>query len=164
MADEDALLSIQERLYPWATCFGCGHANPKGLHLRSYPRDGEVTADFTPWPEHDNGIGFLNGGIIATLLDCHSGAAVFHAADELGVEPADEMPYPFVTAGIDLRYLRPAPLDAPVELLASVRSIDETEAVVDVALHYDGKPRAQATALWKRWRPRRPFNPAAPAP
>ena len=57
-------LSIQESLYPDLTCFGCGHANPDGFHLRSY-RDGELTvAEFTPRPEHDNGFGFLNGGII----------------------------------------------------------------------------------------------------
>ena len=77
-------LSIQERLYPHLTCFGCGHANPKGLHLRSYPGDGEVTATFRPWPEHDNGFGFLNGGIIATVLDCHSGAAVFDESARRG--------------------------------------------------------------------------------
>ena len=62
-------LSIQERLYPQLTCFGCGHANARGLKLRSYPGDGVVTAAFEPWPEHDNGFGFLNGGIIATVLD-----------------------------------------------------------------------------------------------
>lgn len=49
------------------TCFGCGPANPRGLRLQSYLGDGHVTATFTPWPEHDNGLGFLNGGIIATL-------------------------------------------------------------------------------------------------
>jgi len=68
-------LGIQESLYPELTCFGCGHANPKGFHLRSY-RDGELTvSEFAPLPEHDNGFGFLNGGIISTVLDCH-GAAV----------------------------------------------------------------------------------------
>ena len=39
--------SIQESLYPELTCFGCGHANPEGFHLRSY-RDGDGTvAEFT---------------------------------------------------------------------------------------------------------------------
>ena len=73
-------LSIQESLYPKLTCFGCGHANPKGFHLRSY-RDGDPTvAKFTPLPEHDNGFGFLNGGIIATVLDCHGAAVVMWEA------------------------------------------------------------------------------------
>ena len=61
--------SIQERLLPDMRCFGCGPANERGLRLRSYPGDDAVTASFTPWPEHDNGLGYLNGGIISTLLD-----------------------------------------------------------------------------------------------
>jgi hypothetical protein len=60
-------LSIQEALYPELTCFGCGHANPDGFHLRSYDDGERVVAEFTPWPEHDAGFGFLNGGIIATV-------------------------------------------------------------------------------------------------
>ena len=62
-------LSIQERLFPTLRCFGCGPANPKGLRLRSFPAEGWVVARFAPWPEHDNGLGYLNGGIIATVLD-----------------------------------------------------------------------------------------------
>ncbi len=149
-------LSIQERLYPDATCFGCGHANPKGLHLHSYAGAQDVVAEFTPWPEHDNGIGFLNGGIIATLLDCHGGAAVFHEADLRGILAEAGTPFPFVTAGLDIRYLRPAPLDSAVALLAVVESMDDSEATVRVELRWDGKPRAEASALWKRWRRRSP--------
>ena len=122
MTQDDATtqLSIQETLYPQLTCFGCGHANAKGLKLRSYPGDGFVTAAFEPWPEHDNGFGFLNGGIIATVLDCHSGAAVFHRAHELGMEPSPGSPLLYVTAGLDLRYLRPVPLGQTLELRAVV--------------------------------------------
>lgn len=146
--------SIQDRLYPNATCFGCGLANPKGLHLRSYAQDDVVVATFTPWPEHDNGLGYLNGGIIATLLDCHSGAAVFHEADRQGWEAAAGLAFPFVTAGLDVRYLRPAPLTEPVELRAVIAAADESVITVDVQLVWDGKPRAEASTLWKRWRPR----------
>ena len=74
-------LSIQESLYPEITCFGCGHANPGGFHLRSY-RDGDLTvATFTPRPEHDNGFGFVNRGIVSTVLDCHTAAVVLWEAD-----------------------------------------------------------------------------------
>lgn len=147
-------LSIQDRLYPGATCFGCGLANPKGLHLRSYAQGDAVVATFTPWPEHDNGLGYLNGGIIATLLDCHSGATAFHEADQRGWRASPGLPFPFVTAGLDVRYLRPAPLDEPVELRAVIAAADESVITVDVQLVWDGKPRAEASALWKRWRPR----------
>ena len=146
--------SIQDRLYPGATCFGCGLANPKGLHLRSFAQDDVVIATFTPWPEHDNGLGYLNGGIIATLLDCHSGAAALHEADLQGWGAAPGLAFPFVTAGLDVRYLRPAPLDEPVELRAVIAAADESVITVDVQLVWDGKARAEASALWKRWRPR----------
>ncbi len=150
----DGGLSIQERLYPQLTCFGCGHANPKGLKLRSYPGDGCVTAQFQPWPEHDNGFGFLNGGIIATVLDCHSGAAVFHRADALGMQPQQGAPLLYVTAGLDLRYLRPVPLGQTLDLRAQVTSADDDQVTVEAEIVWDGKARAAATTLWKRWRPR----------
>jgi len=149
------VISIQERLYPALPCFGCGHANDKGLRLRSYPgEDGVVTATFTPWPEHDNGVGFLNGGIICTVLDCHSAAAVTLEADRRGWQPLGGAALAYVTAGLDVRYLRPSPLHDPVELRASVREVSEAQMTVDVSLVWDGKTRAEAIALWKRWRPR----------
>jgi acyl-coenzyme A thioesterase PaaI-like protein len=147
-------LSVQERLYPWATCFGCGLANPKGLRLRSYREDDAVVSEFTPWPEHDNGLGYLNGGIIATLLDCHSGATVFDEADRRGWPAEGDLPFPFVTAGLDIRYLRPAPLTEPVRLRGVVTSADEAVVVADAQLWWDGKVRAEASSIWKRWRPR----------
>lgn len=151
----DAVTSIQERLYPNLPCFGCGHANPDGLRLRSYPaQDGLVTATFTPWPAHDNGLGFLNGGIICTVLDCHSAAAVMLEAERRGWEPLGDAALSYVTAGLDVHYLRPSPLTEPVELRAVVSASSEAQMTVDVSLVWDGKTRAEATALWKRWRPR----------
>ena len=153
-------LSIQDRLFPDMTCFGCGPANPKGLRIKSYARDGVVTAQFESWPEHDNGLGFLNGGIISTVLDCHSAAAVLHEADQRGWGQLPGAQLPYVTAGLDVRYRRPAPLLEPVELRAVLRSADEAEMTVDVELWADAKVRASAGTLWKRWRPR-PLTPPA---
>jgi acyl-coenzyme A thioesterase PaaI-like protein len=150
----DSALSIQERLYPDLPCFGCGHGNPRGLQLRSYPADGHVSAQFTPWPEHDNGLGYLNGGIISTVLDCHSAAAVMLEADRRGWPPLPGAPLSYVTAGLDVRYLRPAPLTETVELRAVITSATEPEMTADVELVWDGKTRASARAVWKRWRPR----------
>ena len=147
-------ISIQDRLYPDLPCFGCGPSNPRGLQLKSHAADGFVVARFTPWPEHDNGLGYLNGGIISTILDCHSGATVIHEAEQRGWHALDGAALPFVTAGLDVRFLRPAPLDAEVELRGTVASASESEIVAEVELFYDGKARAAATALWKRWRPR----------
>lgn len=145
--------SLQDRFLAEVPCFGCGPGNLKGLRLKSFPaEDGSVRADFQPWPEHDNGLGFLNGGIIATLLDCHSAAAVVLAAVERGIAPTGTLPY--VTAGIDVRYRRPSPLHEPAALVARVVSGDEDEIIVDAELWWQDKVRAAAHSTWKRWRPR----------
>jgi len=147
--------ALQDRYFPDLPCFGCGPANERGLQLKSYlGADGSITASFVPWPEHDNGLGFLNGGIIATLLDCHSAAAVTHAAYESGWGALPGAALPHVTAGLDVHYRRPAPLHEPVTLHASIEHASEPEITARVWLEYDGKVRAEATALWKRWRPR----------
>jgi acyl-coenzyme A thioesterase PaaI-like protein len=154
VAGDDEFLSIQERLYPQLTCFGCGHANPEGLHLRSYPGPDGVVARFLPWPAHDNGFGFLNGGIIATLLDCHSGAAVYHDSWQRNPDPTDGEAGLYVTAGLDVRYLRPMPLGEVAELRAVIMSADPDAVVVEAELSWQGRARAVATSDWRRWRPR----------
>jgi acyl-coenzyme A thioesterase PaaI-like protein len=136
------------------TCFGCGPANARGLRLKSYVGEDGVTATFTPWPEHDNGLGFLNGGIIATLLDCHTAAGVLYEASQRGWDPPPGAILSFVTAGIDVRYLRPSPLDDAVELRAVVIKSTEAEIICDAELRYDGKSCATGHAVWKRWRAR----------
>jgi acyl-coenzyme A thioesterase PaaI-like protein len=149
----EAETSIQDRYFAELRCFGCGPKNLRGLRLRSYAgEDGTVRATFMPWPEHDNGIGFLNGGIIATLLDCHSAAAVAVRSEQLGLPPNGLLHY--VTAGLDVRYLRPSPLREAVELAAHIGSADENEMRVEVELWWEEKVRAVAQATWKRWRPR----------
>lgn len=147
-------ISIQEELYPSLRCFGCGPANEHGLRLRSYDVDGVVRATFVPWPEHDNGTGYLNGGIISTLLDCHGAAAVLLEAHRRGWLPPPGAGLAFVTAALDVRFLRPSPLHDPVELTAELNSISEPEMTVESHLVWDGKVRATGAATWKRWRPR----------
>jgi acyl-coenzyme A thioesterase PaaI-like protein len=147
-------LSIQESLYPGLTCFGCGHANPDGFHLRSY-RDGELTvAEFTSRPEHDNGFGFLNGGIITTVLDCHTAAVVMWEAVQRGWEADPGAPIPFITAGLAVRFVRPTPLAASVQLTAQPQRVSDQEIVVDAELVADGKTRATVSATWLRFHPR----------
>ncbi len=146
--------SIQESLYPELTCFGCGHANPAGFHLRSYC-DGELTTgEFAGRPEHDNGFGFLNGGVISTVLDCHGAAVVMWEAAARGWEKAPGAPVPFITAGFDVRFLRPTPLGPTVRLVAQPLSVAEDKILVHSAIEFDGKVRAEMTADWRRFRPR----------
>ena len=61
---------------------------------------------------------------------------------------------PFITAGFDVRFLRPTPLGPPVRLTASPERIDEAEIVVHSELEVDDKVRATMSATWRRFRPR----------
>lgn len=147
--------SLQDLYFPNLQCFGCGPANPAGLGLQSFSAGaGSTVAEFTPSVWHDNGLGYLNGGIAATLLDCHSAAAVTHEAYERGWPALPGAALPYVTAGLDVTYLRPAPLGRPVSLRADVVKASESAMEVDVSLVWDGKERSCARAVWKRWRPR----------
>jgi acyl-coenzyme A thioesterase PaaI-like protein len=148
------MLSIQETLYPDLPCFGCGPGNLRGLRLRSFPVEDSVEAEFIPWPEHDNGLGFLNGGIIATILDCHSAAVVMSEAQSRGWGPLPGAALAYVTAGLDVRYVRPSPLHEPVRLQGRVTTAGEREMIAEVELVWDGKVRATAVATWRRWVPR----------
>lgn len=142
--------SIQESLYPDSTCFGCGPANPQGLQLRSFVTDDGVVASFTPGPQHSNGMGSLNGGIIATILDCHSGAAVLEETSA-GSGRVMEM---WVTSGLELRYRLPTFLDGSCHLTARITERAEDAMVVSATLEYQDKVRVQAQSRWARIRPR----------
>src|SRR5439155_1059789 len=63
--------SLQEKYAPNNACWGCGPANPHGLHIRSFPNNGGVVAEWKPEKKYEAFDGVLNGGVIATLLDCH---------------------------------------------------------------------------------------------
>lgn len=142
-------VSIQDRLFPDILCFGCGPANTQGLRLKSFVTDEGVVADFLPSPHLDNGIGVLNGGIITTLLDCHGGAAVMHQAEIDGDAPGI-----WVTARIDVRFIRPIPLDEVSHLTAEILSKGPREMTVRTDIHVQGKIGASATARWVMPSPR----------
>lgn len=157
-----ASASVQERLLPHAGCFGCGSENAQGLQLRSYPAGADlVEAVFTGLPQHGNGMGSLNGGIISTVLDCHSAAAVMHEAEQRGwSDPADRPR--FVTAALDVRFLRPAPVGVVLQVRAWVTQATPDQMDVEAELVLDAKRRATATSHFVRWRPRQ-TSPVTPS-
>src|SRR5688572_16499677 len=107
-------LSLQERYAPHTTCFGCGPSNPSGLHIRSFPDPESATdviAEWIPAPMHEAFPDVMNGGIIGTLLDCHSNWTAAHFL--MGRRSADKPPAT-VTADYHVRMLKTTPTDGPV--------------------------------------------------
>ena len=113
-------------------------------------------ADFASRPEHDNGFrfGFLNGSIIATVLDCHRAVVVMWESAARGWDPDPGSPVPSITAALAVTFRRPSPLAAPVTLTAAPRSISEEKIVVEAELRADDKVRVTAVATWLRFHPR----------
>jgi acyl-coenzyme A thioesterase PaaI-like protein len=135
-------LSLQERYGAHTICFGCGPANPEGLHIRSFPAGGgtkDVVADWTPGPNHEAFPGVLNGGIVGTLMDCHSN---WTAAYGLMERRGTDKPPTTVTADYAIKLLRPTPTDGPVHLRAHVVEITDYSATVEATLEAGGRVTA----------------------
>ena len=131
-------------------CWGCGPDNPDGLQLKSRWDGDDPTrsvAEWVPRPEHTAGTrDILNGGIIATLLDCHGvGTAI---ADTYRREARDFGSDPEVwcaTASMTVEYLRPAPVESVLGLRGRVVDVDGRFTTVECELLAAGKLRARAT-------------------
>lgn len=145
--------SLQERLAPRSTCFGCGPANPDGLHVRSFERGEEVVASWRPAPRYEAFAGALSGGIIGTLLDCHSnwaGAVALMRAAGSDAVPAT------VTASYDVTLLRPTPMDGPITLRARVVALDRDRVTVESVLEAGGRTCARFRGTFVQVRPGHP--------
>ena len=131
--------SLQERYAPESACFGCGPANPNGLHVRSFIEGDECLAEWAPQPHHEAFPGILNGGIIGALLDCHSN---WTAAWWLMRRRGADTPPCTVTADFHVKLQRPTPMDSPVTLRAHVAEGTDDRAVVEATLESGGKVTA----------------------
>ncbi len=153
---------VQGDALPDGMCYGCGPANSSGLGLKSYSDGETVVATWQPEPIHVAGGGFLCGGVIGTLLDCHTGGAVWWwVRQQHGEWPADSLTSGslggpiYLTSSYEIRLLRPTPLDTPVELHAEIAEHREPELTVTGHMLTGGKRSAEITASWRRFQPRR---------
>jgi len=145
--------SLQETYAPNGTCFGCGPANRDGLRIKSYVVGDEVVAEWQPKPRYEAYPGALNGGIIGTLLDCHSNWA---AAWALMERSGAERPPATVTAEYSVRFLRITPTDEPVKLVARVVEIKDDRAVVESQLQAKGEVTVEFRGTFVAVRPGHP--------
>ncbi len=130
--------SIQDQWPEIATfCWGCGKNNRHGLRLKSYWADEEAVATWQPKDYHLSFPGILNGGIIATLIDCHATGTANAAAHRFSAAGQNNH-FMYVTASMQVRYLRPAPLTKPVTLKAKVKETTERKITVSCSLYSDG--------------------------
>jgi acyl-coenzyme A thioesterase PaaI-like protein len=117
-------------------CWGCGAANPHGLHIKSEWEGDESVCRYSPSSDFAAGPpDVLNGGIIGVLIDCHSVCtAMMHLERAEGPDPTRWC----VTAELHVEYTRPTPLGPQVELRARVREVQGRRITVDCALRSNG--------------------------
>ncbi len=116
-------------------CYGCGRLNEHGLHIQSY-WDGEKSiARFTPREYHIAIPGYVYGGLLASLIDCHgTGTAAAAAYQAQGRLPGTEPPLRFVTASLKVDFLKPTPLGVELTLIGTVKEIKGRKVVVAIDL------------------------------
>ena len=131
-------------------CFGCGPTNQHGLRIKSY-WDGsdESTCTYQTHPYHTAGPRqFVNGGIIATLIDCHCVCtAIAYAYRAEGREIGSEPSIWCVTASLKVTYLQPTPIEAPVALRARVVEAGTKKTVLNCTLSSNGKECAHGEVV-----------------
>ncbi|MDP4726760.1 MAG: PaaI family thioesterase, partial [Desulfobacterales bacterium] len=116
-------------------CYGCGRLNSAGLQIKSYWDGEESVCRFDPKPYHTAIPGFVYGGLIASLIDCHSTGTASAAAYRAEGRAMDtDPPLRFLTAALHVDYLRPTPIDGPLEVRARVKEIKGRKVVVSSQL------------------------------
>lgn len=141
-------------------CWGCGSGNEHGLHLKSYWSGEESVSAFIPSAHHKAGPDdYLNGGIIATIIDCHSICTAI--ADAYREERRELNSKPFiwyVTASMKIDYHKPTPIAETVILRARVQKREGKKTVVACELYSKDVKCAQAEVLAVRVTPERWFG------
>ena len=130
-------------------CHGCGRDNPRGLQIKSYWDNDEAVATWKPQPYHCGGTKeVLYGGIIASLIDCHSlnlAIAYAYRAEERPIGSTPRIGY--VTANLNISYLKPTPIDELLQLRARITKIDGRKAWVNCTLSAGGQVCATGDVL-----------------
>lgn len=147
----DSQIAVQDT-YPedFSHCYGCGRLNPAGYQIKTFEDENGTVTNFEPASIHTGGLEFAYGGIIASVIDCHStgSAAVFWMQREGRAVGGQTAPR-FVTARLEVDYLAPTPL-ASFRLRGTADEIGDRKVVVVTELAAGGKVTARGRAVLVR--------------
>lgn len=127
-------------------CYGCGTYNKKGHQLKTYWDGDETISKFTPKPEHTALPGFVYGGLIASLIDCHSTGSGSAALYKNQSENRETYPR-CVTASLKVEYLKPTPIDCTLELRGKIREVKGRKVKVETNLFAKGEICAKGEVI-----------------
>ncbi len=146
--------AVQDRYSPAGICFGCGPANQRGLRIKSVEQaEGVLTCEWRPEAHHEAFPGMLAGGIVGTLLDCHSN---WTAAVQIMKLRGEAQPPCTVTAEYTVKLLAPTPTSGPVQLESRIVEATQKKAVVEATLSAGGKVCATCHGVFVAVKPGHP--------
>ena len=122
-----------------AHCYGCGRLNQDGHQIKTLWEGEESVTRFQPKPEHTAIPGFVYGGLLASLIDCHStgtAAAAMYRAENRSMDSLP--PFRFVTGSLQVSYLKPTPLGPILEIRGKVKEIKGRKVVVETTVYVEG--------------------------
>ncbi len=142
------MAAIQDSI-PHNHCYGCGSENPDGMQIKSHWDGTESTCTYMPRPEQCAGPKqYLYGGTIASVIDCHCvGTAIANYYERDGFAVGEGPPVWCVTGSLNVKYIKPTPIDQPVELRAKIVECDDKKAVVECTLSSSGTVTAEGQVI-----------------
>lgn len=121
-------------------CYGCGRLNEKGMHLRTgWLGEDKTVTYYVPKEEQMAVPGFFYGGAMASLIDCHgTGSAALYVHKKNGYEIGDgNEPTRFVTANLNVEFLKPTPLGVQLKAIGRVHEIHPKRYRVETEVYAD---------------------------
>lgn len=129
-------------------CYGCGRSNNDGLHIKSYWEGEGSVARFTPKRYHTALPGFVYGGLIASLIDCHGvGTAAAATCRAEGRAMDTEPRLRFVTASLKVDYISPTPIGVQLEARGKVKEVGKRKVVVSIEVIAEGTVCARGEVI-----------------
>ena len=131
-----------------AHCYGCGSRNDHGHRIKTFWEGEESVTRYTPEPYHTAVPGFVYGGLLASLIDCHStgtAAAAMYRAE--GREMDSLPPFRFVTGSLLVKYLKPTPLGVTLEIRGRVKEIKGRKVVIEATVYDEGVATASGEVV-----------------
>lgn len=123
-----------------AHCYGCGTMNEFGHQIKSFWDGDESVAHFQPKPFHTAIPGYVYGGLLASLIDCHgtgTAAAAGYRAENREMDSQPALRY--LTASLHVDYLKPTPLGPVLEVRGKVKTVKGRKVVIEEWIVVNGE-------------------------
>lgn len=131
-----------------AHCYGCGHLNTHGHQIKTVWDGDETVTHFQPEPYHTSVPGFAYGGLIASLIDCHSTGTAAAAMYRQEGRDMDSLPaFRFVTGSLHVDFLKPTPLDNEMVIRGRIKEIKGRKVVVETTVYAAGVATARGEVV-----------------